>query len=199
MSRTASPGQDQRLFVYCIDDEDQIAFVNQAWLEFARENAASSLVAEAVLGRRLWHFIADPQVVHLYRGMLERVRGQGGELQLPFRCDSPHWRRFMQLHIHRQGQWVCFESRILRQEHRAPVALLEADKAREREWLRICSWCKKVQVEGRGWMEVERAVAALKLFDSATLPQLTHGMCPLCYRHFIRQLPGRDGCPTSCP
>ena len=51
---------------------------------------------------------------------------------------------------------------------------------------RLCFWyggrsfCKRVEAHDR-WCEVEDAVTSLRLFDSFSLPTLTHGLCFDCY------------------
>src|SRR4051812_35162207 len=75
-------------YVYRITPDDVIEFVNDSWLRFAVANDAPRLVPE-VLGSSLWKHISGPQVVHLSRELLTRVRASRCEVYLPFRCDSP--------------------------------------------------------------------------------------------------------------
>ena len=71
-----------------------------------------------------------------------------------------------------------------RVEARPPMPLLEPAAARSEEYVTVCSWCKKVELPGATWVEVEEAVEHLRLFDRAVLPQLTHGICPTCLESF---------------
>jgi hypothetical protein len=61
-----------------------VLIVNDAWLSFARENAAPGLTAQAVLDQPLWRFIADPETTYLLlihhlsfdeEGTVTKVRG----------------------------------------------------------------------------------------------------------------------------
>ncbi|NQU49755.1 MAG: hypothetical protein HQ519_13975 [Planctomycetes bacterium] len=85
------------VFSYRIDSEDKILAVSAEWLRFAKENMAADLEREFVVGRSLWQFITGDEVKHLYEIIFERARQTGDQIALPFRCDSPTERRFMEL------------------------------------------------------------------------------------------------------
>ena len=167
--------------VYCIDRADVITAVNADWDAFARDNEGDHLTADNVVGRPLWDFISDPETEQIYRALLRRLRQGVAIPPLPFRCDSPGLRRFMELHT-RGGddQSVEFEARLLRAEPREPVALLEAETERGDGLVRICSWCKRVAVAEADWREVEEAVPRLGLLEFHRPPPLTHTMCEDC-------------------
>ena len=83
---------------------------------------------------------------------------------------------------------IGFRSCILKEEVREPVALLDAGSNRSDEFVRICSWCKKVAIDHSEWAEVEEAVTCLGLFNVAELPSLTHVMCPSCHEGYVNRL-----------
>jgi hypothetical protein len=87
---------------------------------------------------------------------------------------------------------VEFQSRSLAEESRQPQAILDPEQPRSEEFVRVCSWCKKVDVGGQ-WVEVEEAVSHLGLFDQALLPQLTHGICLDCHTQMIEIIHARGG------
>jgi hypothetical protein len=66
--------------------------------------------------------------------------------------------------------------------------LLASDSLRSTELLRSCGWCKRVDVGGGEWAEVEEAVVRLRLFDLPKLPLLTHGMCEGCQARMLAML-----------
>lgn len=74
-----------------------------------------------------------------------------------------------------------FKSCVVREEARDPVKLLDIDIDRSDEFLTICSWCKRIRVDKKNWVEVEQAIEQLGLFGASLLPQLSHEMCPRCY------------------
>ncbi len=176
-----------RAFVYCVDADDRIVSVTPEWESFALENDASQLTSESVCGRPLAGFIANRETQHLYEMILEKVRREACTVVVPFRCDGPRIRRFMELTVSpgQNGQ-VEFEGRIRREEEREVVALFESPGDRDDGYVLVCSWCKRVEV-GDEWVEVEEAVTRLDLFGATPLPKITHGMCPDCVGQFHQQ------------
>jgi hypothetical protein len=85
---------------------------------------------------------------------------------------------------------VQFNTRVLRQESRDSILLLDPRAPRVSEFLTICSWCKRALLPEEEWVEVEEAIASLCLFDGTVLPQLTHGICPTCSEGLHKRLEG---------
>ena len=173
---------DQRSFIWNIDAADKLVHVNDAWLAFAGENTAPQLTAAAVLNQPIWHFIQEQETVYLYKQIFGRVRAGESPVKFPFRCDSPDCRRFMEMQLTRlPGGVIQFISHILREEWRQPLDLLDASRDRSGEFLKICSWCKKIHIPGRGWEEIEAAIEPLDLFGHHSMPRMTHTICDPCY------------------
>lgn len=171
---------DKRVFIHTVDPEGNITAVNDEWVEFARENGAPQLVREAVAGRALWEFMEGMETRHISRLLLDKARRSGKGLTIPYRCDSPDLKRFMEMEIvPLDNGTVEFRSRILKVEKREPVRLLDPNAGRGDEFLTICSWCRRARIASE-WVELDEAVKKLDLFSSASLPQLTHGMCQDC-------------------
>jgi hypothetical protein len=81
---------------------------------------------------------------------------------------------------------VEFESRIVRQELREHVRLMNPSVERGKRFVSICGWCKKIALPNGQWVEVEEAVRVLNLFDEPQLPTLTHGICGECTASFLK-------------
>lgn len=177
-------------FIYRIDQSNAIYFVNDAWLDFARENQASQLNSDAVLHKSLWSFVSGLETQHLYGVMLEKVRTGQTPIKVPFRCDAPECRRYMELKIYPlPHKSLEFRSRILKLEPRDAVKVLDTTVDRSSDLVKMCSWCKKVYTgELLGWVEVEEAMWILDLFSAVKLPRITHGMCPDCYESCLQEL-----------
>lgn len=172
---------EEREFIHWVDASNQVIWVNEAWQEFARENQAGYLVSMVAGRALLWSFICGLETRYLYEAMLAKVREGKGPFTLPFRCDAPDQRRFMEMKMQFVENGVVeFSSRVLRQEFREPVRLLSEEAARDERFLCSCSWCKKIELPGRKWVEVEDAVRLLALFMEETLPKISHGICPRC-------------------
>lgn len=174
---------------YRISSHDTIIEVNEAWVDFAVANGVPDLGPAQVLGQPLWHFISGVEVRHLYELLLSRVRHTQETLVLPFRCDAPALRRFMEMTMTAlaDGTVECV-TRLVRTEPRDAVSLLTPGGEPGQPLLTICSWCKRVQLTETAWVEIEEAVVRLGLFHRDTLPQLTHGVCHTCYAAVMLEL-----------
>jgi hypothetical protein len=51
----------------------------------------------------------------------------------------------------------------------------------------MCSFCKQVACAGN-WVEIEEAVAHMRLFEDNNPPRVSHGACPSCYQIVMDQL-----------
>ncbi len=179
---------------YRIDARNRITCVSPAWSAFAINNGAPELTGERVLGKSLWDFVADRETRHLYVLVFEKVRRDRQPITIPFNCDSPTLRRFMQLAISALPEGgLALVGHLLREESREPARLLDRMAERSQSYLRICSWCRRVEAGANDWIEVEDAIRRLTLFSSSVLPQLTHGVCPTCrsllYERLHRKAP----------
>ena len=47
----------------------------------------------------LWRFIADPETTYLYKQIFAKIRSGKSPVRIPFRCDSPECRRFMEMKL----------------------------------------------------------------------------------------------------
>ena len=160
------------VFIYRIDKRDIIVSVSRSWEAFARANAwGSELSPENVVGYLLWEFIQDIETRHLYKEVFRRVRAGKPTRSIPFRCDSPQERRFLELLITplSDGQ-IEITSTIIRTEGRDPVSLLDKDVPRSSDFIRICSMCKKIFIPGDKWVEIEEGLAELRPFEASEMP-----------------------------
>ena len=158
-------------FIYRIDSDDTIVSVSDNWQTFADANAwGGSLRPENVVGHTIWEFIEGLETQYLYQELFRRVREGISSRAIPFRCDSPSERRYLELFIKLlpDGK-IEIISKILRSESRSPVRLLAADTARSTELVTLCSMCKRIKVSPEQWVEIEDGLAHLKLFESDDL------------------------------
>jgi hypothetical protein len=166
---------------YRVTPDHRIVWTSGNWDSFARENGAPELADGAVLGHSLWEFIEGPETRLVYEALLERVRASGNGVTLPFRCDSPAVRRFMELRVTcASNAELEIVAELIREEARPPVPLLDTERLRNGDPIRICSFCKSVESQPQSWVEVEEAVAELGLDERSHLPPLIHAVCPDC-------------------
>jgi hypothetical protein len=187
-------------FIWSIDDSDKIVRVNDAWLAFAGENGAPELTADAVVNQFIWRFMGGREIIYLYKQIFDRLRGGQSPVSFPFRCDSPEWRRFMDMHLSLlPGGGIQFRADLLRQDRRVPGDPLDAPRDRTREFMKICSWCKKIDIPGQGWGEMEAAIEALDLFGHYSMPRMTHTICEACSSAIRPQLNQEPGASLKSP
>ncbi|MDH3212197.1 MAG: hypothetical protein OEM05_06905 [Myxococcales bacterium] len=176
---TTEPGS--RVFDYTIDGDDVVVSLGEDWLRFARENDAPELSRESVIGHCLWEYVAGEATCELYGVIFRCVRDERHTLVLPFRCDSPDRFRFMQLAIESgEGRELRIRGRLLREQVRPPLKLLDRLVTRSSDPLAICSVCLRVQILGTTWVEAEEAVERLDLFAFSELPPLDYRVCGDC-------------------
>jgi hypothetical protein len=172
---------DGREFVHRVDAQNRIILTNQDWRDFAVENRVAHLSGDAIQGVSLWKFIHGMETRFIFEVMLAKVRRGGGPVTLPFRCDSPDRRRYMEQTLSHAGSGtVEFTSRVPREEIREVPRLLDEGVPRSEELVHCCGWCKKMLMPDERWVEVEEAVSGLDLFAEPAVPQITHGACPAC-------------------
>jgi len=178
---------------YRIDRDDRLEWVNDGWLLFAEANGGDALLPARVRGRLLWEFVADPAIVHLYRLIVQRLRAGGPRVRFHFRCDAPDMRRLAAMEITGdRGGAVHFEVTPVLEQPQVPVPRIDIAPPDDETLIRVCAWCKRVELPAETWLEPEEAVSALSLFDCPAFPGLTHGMCPRCYGVFNQQLDMRE-------
>lgn len=184
MTKKRSSSARPRLFSHTVDQNDVIIHVNANWLRFARENDASHLTRQAVLGHSLWNFIAGLETRHIYRLLMRKVRQNQRRIVFTYRCDSPTLRRYMQMEIAPAAdQTLEFRNYLLREESRDRVRLLDPTAERNHKLLLMCSWCNRIHCD-ETWLSVEEAIHYRGLFGAPQFPQITHGICPDCALKF---------------
>lgn len=165
---------------YAIDDQDHLIRVDEGYYRFAEENGWKE--AGTSLGRSLWDYVDGEEMRKLQRMLLRRIRDEVGDVELPFRCDGPDFRREMSIRIVARpgGRAVLFSARLRSEEEReVPQPLFDPGAPRGEETLTMCGWCDRFEVDDE-WVEVEEAAKRLDLFRRPELPAISHGVCPGC-------------------
>jgi hypothetical protein len=178
--------------VYRIDAGGTIIEVNDRWEEFWRANAPHGAPMPRFVGTRLWSHVGNRTLMHFYQALVAKVRRTGNELVVPFRCDSPEARRYMEMRIRRLSAGVVeFRTLTVRQEGTGTpgTAFLTGATSRySREFVRMCSWCRRVAAPD--WVEVEEAIRRLKLFELEEIPRVTHAICEDCGEVMRKEIQG---------
>lgn len=180
---------DNLCIIYHIDRQGIITYLSDEWQVFADNNQAGQLSAANVLNRPLFDFITDIKCLYLYELLIDVVRKSYRPVKFSFRCDSPDKRRFMDMEITQTPAGSTqFRSCIVKEESRQPVALLDSCVKRIDESITICSMCKKVRISSHEWLEIEKAIEHLQLFNTQVLPKLAHGLCLHCLEEKLNKV-----------
>ena len=149
-------------YFHRIDAQDRIVEISDNWDAFARANSApDTCMSSNVLGTKLWGHIHDLETRYIYEILLAKIRNTGKSVSVPIRCDSPESVRHIEIRMEPlDGGSVAF--------------------ARSDRLVRICSFCKQIDLGTDRWAEIETAVGQLGLFKEPVLPALTHTICPAC-------------------
>lgn len=168
---------------YRIDSRDRITSVSPRWLDFATENGAPDLTPEAVIGRPLWDFVSGVEVRQVYHMLFATVRNGRRLASIPFRCDSPGVRRFMEMDLSvLSDHEIRIQARLIRSEARRMVSFPVSAATGSGGWLRSCSWCRRFHLYQSRWAEIDETVRRLKLLEVEVPPSITYGICPDCER-----------------
>jgi hypothetical protein len=183
------PAADSRAFIQWLDADDRIMAVNDEWVDFARENDAPHLDRPAVLHRSIWEFVTSGEMQAIYELIINRVRTGQATMWVPFRCDAPDQRRFMEMEVAPlSGGQVRMSSRIRHLEPRPAIGPWHSTRQPGQRIVTVCSWCKRVEVRPKVWAEVEDALALLQPAPGEAAPGLSHGFCEPCAEQWFQKL-----------
>ena len=173
---------------YALDHRLVITSVGAGWDEFAIDNNAPELVSPAPVGRPLMSYVTDVTTVHLYEQIFQRAARAKRAITFPIRCDAPNLRRFLDVTITPDSAGgFLVSTALVRAEARDAIVLFGTDVPNYEGTLMMCGWCKRVDLKGK-WVDVEQAVASLRMFEWHRQPQLSHGMCEVCHRSMVALL-----------
>ncbi|MEP7075666.1 MAG: hypothetical protein ABI878_07615 [Acidobacteriota bacterium] len=188
MVENAGAKPERGHIAYRINDEDVIVDVGGSWDEFASENDSPDIMAKNVLGRKIWDFISDETLRHLYSQIITKVRN-GTAMKFDFRCDAPDERRYLRMSIEpATGGSVQFETRQIQVTPRPPSVEFAAGTAGTGATVIACSWCNRIRTDEEEWVELEDAVERLQLFAVNPRPTLSHGICGVCKTNVMQRL-----------
>jgi len=177
---------------YRVDAQGRVCWVSHEWMLFAVANGARELTPQAVLGRPVADFVAGGAVRVLWARLFSRLRERDAGLSLSCRCDAPGLRRFVTATLAgtSAAREVEVEMRLEREEPRPVVPMLAAGSVRSFAWVRLCSWCQRVEAGDGDWREAEDVALAQGLYTAAVQPAIAHALCPDCDIRIETELDG---------
>ena len=170
-------------FRYELDSHNCIVQVNDAWCSFGKDNGWDTHSGKGIVGHELAQFVAGWDVMNLYDAVFDHVRTSRMAAVIPFRCDSPTTRRYMELEITPQPEGhLGLVGRLIRSVDHPYIPLLDLKKKRNGQWLHICSICRRIRLADGTWREIEDDTTDPYIVPATGLPALTHGVCEDCVR-----------------
>lgn len=104
---------------YRIDAQGTLIFLSERWNDFLQNNLPPSKGVPDYLGSQLWNHLGDSTTILLYQALIARAQKTGKEVIVPFRCDAPARRRFLEMHVRSMENGVTeFRALTLREEPR---------------------------------------------------------------------------------
>ncbi|MCX7822296.1 MAG: hypothetical protein N2260_02490 [Syntrophobacterales bacterium] len=175
---------------YVIDRNDILIDFSENFITFAESNGwkVTSLNRE-LLGRNIFDFIDGAETRHIYRILFDLIRQNKKIGPIPFRCDAPHLRRFMELYLTPLPEGaIRITTKLLQVEPREPLIALVSSSEKSQRLTKMCSMCKKIEVGDHSWVEIEDGLSLLKIFEHEKMPAITHGVCPPCFRDVMLEI-----------
>jgi hypothetical protein len=167
---------------YWLDRDDVIVDVGGGWDEFARANDGPDVLAEAVVGRPLWHFVKGDTTTMWLESLLGYVRIMQTPATRTYRCDSPEVRRFMDMTVRLDdGGLLHLEHRLLRTEPRAVPVHFAATGQRDAAHYLRCSICGRLRSEA-AWREPDDPATGAPTNTAVTPLRVLYGICDDCLR-----------------
>lgn len=180
-----------RQLIYEVDRSGKLMSLGEGWVEFARENGWDDCQEGDVLGRLLLDFVDDATIRHLIKMVEKRVRDSGIELNYQYRCDSPDRKRYMEMVVSPVADGgILYKSTILKEVPRSPIQwnLVKKETTGLENLAIVCSYCLRFDGGEKGWMEVEEMMQLPDFRAKSSYPDISHGMCPDCYRNLFDPL-----------
>jgi hypothetical protein len=178
---------------YRLDAHDRIVAVNEDWRRFATANGTGTLMPENVVGRPLRDFVSGDITRMFVDTLLQGVRLTGRERTVPYRCDSPDAKRYMEMTVSpAAGGGIVTSHRIVREEHfAAPNAFVAATgTGPKRDLVKRCSMCNRLSRNGGDLVEPEVARSEGWLLVG-TATAVIYFVCKACQSLVKEQRTGR--------
>lgn len=171
---------------YEIDPVDRVSAVCPQWNEEAAQNGAMGLMAEKVIGRKIWGFLDGVAPFQHYAAIFEMVRQNGFSASYTFRSDAPIRQSTVELTISPLSkQALRLTTRVLRKRFVPYSPLWDHTKPRNSDVIKACSWCKALNL-GQKWMTLKQAELRRADLRSFCPPQVSHDVCPECDQHLAQ-------------
>jgi len=184
------------VITYRIDNNDRITYIGGVWDSFAQENGGKNATVNNILGRSLWDFLEGEDVKRVYRLIVDEIRNKG-KLKFSFRCDSPEFQRFYDLHCTKLANGEIEFASIPAGITARQTEVTDPHDPITDALLVACSWCKRIRWPKVGWAETSGIPEFKAIFGEGHSRPLTHGICDDCYGSVLTQIRNPNGFATT--
>ena len=166
---------------YWLNSADTIIAVGSGWDSFASENEGQAVVADLVVGRSLWDFIAGDPTRMWLSSILTLARIGSTPVSRPYRCDSSTVKRFMNLEIFKEAdERMHLVHTLVRTEPMASPRSFTPTISSGKKTMQRCSVCNRVNTS-TGWTDADHLDPSL-----GTPIAIIYAVCADCMRFMSR-------------
>ena len=163
---------------YCVDRTDTIVEIGGSWDRFAEMSGAMDLFAHKVIGTGLLSHISGDVTQSFVAAALDAARVLNARRVMPYRCDAPRFKRFMEMKVEPVPSGLLRVSHRLIRTERFPYELnFKASATGGNPTIR-CSLCGRISAAD-GWLEPEEA-SLLGLVRTGDVNQVIYTVCEPC-------------------
>jgi hypothetical protein len=167
--------------IYKVDHDDVVSEVSSGWDDFARLNNGIEACREYIIGRPIYNCIAGSEVESFYQQVFDKTRSSGVPISVPFRCDSPSDKRFLNLTVTDYGKGVleCNSKTLAVVPRAEPIEVMLVSGGVSAAALYMCGVCKAVHLRANLWRELDTVSS---LIDPGSLRKrpFVQTICPSC-------------------
>jgi len=177
---------------YRIDDCDCIYEVGGIWQTIDEHNQSEDVCELPSLnGKSVFEQFGDAETRMIYAKIFERVRASEKAVHFQIHCDELQLIRILEARIlPLSDAHLEVGFRVLNEQVRDASVILEKCGV-EQSFITMCSYCGDLKDSDGKWEALERKVTSIDIFSEASLPKISHGMCPDCAKNFLAGVLGR--------
>jgi len=174
---------------YRIDNHDCIYDVAGVWQAVDEHHQSADGCGRTSLnGKSVFEQFGDQETRMIYAKIFERVRASGQAVHFQIHCDELQLIRILEACILPVGDGhleVGF--RVLSEQTRDASVILERCGV-DQPFITMCSYCGDLKDSDGTWQTLEQKITSIDLFSDASLPQISHGICPDCAENFLASI-----------
>jgi hypothetical protein len=176
---------DQNDVSYRLDNQDRIVEVGGDWDRVAKENDGTEVLANRIIGTKLYAHVSDEPSRMFVWTMLDSVRKLFRPSVKLYRCDCPDFKRQMEMTIIPEAAGgLLVQHRLISQEQQPQrirfkgLAGGHSGQTNRRTLVLRCTMCVKLRVGGI-WNEPDAKLLA-GLSQENGVAQVAYGICEDC-------------------